>query len=111
MIALVVEDEPLTAMLAASLLRDFGYKVFEARTVGEALSVLEKEQGFTLLFSDIELADGSSGVDLATEVAEAHPDIRIVVTSGRSRPATLPNGAQFVPKPYSEQQLTKALRG
>lgn len=30
MIALLVEDEPLIAMLAGSILRDFGYTVFEA---------------------------------------------------------------------------------
>ena len=110
MIALLVEDEPLIAMLAGSILRDFGYTVFEARTRGEAMSILSTEHGITLLFTDIELADGSSGVDLAGEVARLHPNIRIVVTSGRHRPAVLPDGAQFVPKPYTECHLAKAFR-
>lgn len=108
MVALLVEDEPLIAMLAGSILRDLGYVVHEARTKGEADQLLLEESGFSLLFTDIELADGSSGVDLAMEVAKSHPAIRIVVTSGRNKPAVLPDGAQFVPKPYTERQLSNA---
>ena len=108
MIALLVEDEPLTAMLAGSILRDFGYTVFEARTKTEAIRYLSTKPGFTLLFTDIELADGSSGADLAHEVARLHPKIRIVVTSGRQQAAVLPDGAQFVSKPYTERHLAKA---
>jgi DNA-binding NtrC family response regulator len=81
--ALVVEDEPLIAMLAREMLTDFGYTVFEARTAGDALGILSLEDGITLLFTDIDLADGSSGVDLAKEIARIRPEISIVVTSGR----------------------------
>lgn len=35
MIALLIEDEPLIAMLAGGILRDLDYPVFEARTKGE----------------------------------------------------------------------------
>lgn len=45
MIALLVEDEPLIAMLAGSILRDLGYAFFEARTKGEAMSILSKDTG------------------------------------------------------------------
>lgn len=109
MIALLVEDEPLIAMLANGILLDLGYIVFEARTKGEALTVLANEHGVTLLFTDVQLADGSSGVDLSNEVANDRPDIRIVVTSGRTLPAVLPEGARFVPKPYTAHQLATAI--
>jgi CheY-like chemotaxis protein len=107
--ALVVEDEPLIAMLAREILTDFGYTVFEARTAGDALSILSLEDGITLLFTDIDLADGSYGVDLAKEIARSRPEISIVVTSGRGRSAVLPRRAQFLPKPYTEEDLAKAL--
>lgn len=110
MIALLVEGEPLIAMLADSILRDFGYTVFEARTKGEAMSILSKEYGIILLFTHIELADGSSGIDLASEVSRLHPNIRILVTSGRHRPSVLPNGAKFVPKPCTASHPAKAFR-
>ena len=109
MIALLVEDEPLVAMIGLSILKDMGYAVFEARTRDEALSVLSHEAGITLLFTDVQLADGSSGAALAHDVAKDRPDIRIVVTSGRKRPAVLPDGTAFLPKPYTDSQLVSVV--
>jgi CheY-like chemotaxis protein len=108
LIALLVEDEPLIAMLACGILRELGYTVFEASTKGEALLVLANEAGVTLLFTDVQLADGSSGIDLSHKVANDWPHIRIVVTSGRMLPTVLPDGAKFVPKPYTARQLAAA---
>lgn len=105
MIALLVEDEPLIAMAGLSILNDLGYTVLEARKRDEALAVVVSEGKITLLFTDVQLADGSSGADLAHDVANDRPDIRIVVTSGRMRPDALPRGAVFLPKPYNESQL------
>lgn len=110
MIALLVEDEPLIAMLGLSILKDMGYDVFEARTKDEALSVLSHEAGITLLFTDVQLADGSSGADLAHVVAADRPDVHIVVTSGHKRPAVLPDGTAFLPKPYTVSQLASVVR-
>ncbi len=109
-IALVVEDEPLIAMLACDLLSDLGYIVFEARTTKEAMEVLTKVEGILILFTDVDLADGSSGVDLAVRARQQFPTVRIVVTSGRVKPATLPDSVPFIPKPYSRECLTTALR-
>jgi CheY-like chemotaxis protein len=107
--ALVVEDEPLIAMVACDMLQDLGYTVFEATTRSEAAAILAETRGVTLLFTDIELADGSSGVDLAREVARGYPEIRIVITSGRTGPNAIPDGARFIPKPYAQQHLASAL--
>lgn len=109
-IALVVEDEPLIAMLACDLLSDLGYIVFEARTTKEAMEVLTDVEGILILFTDVDLADGSSGVDLAVLAKQQFPTVRIVVTSGRVKPATLPDSVPFIPKPYSRECLTAALR-
>ena len=107
--ALIVEDDALVAVAAALMLEDFGYSVVEARTRCEAQAVLARTMDIALLFTDIELADGSSGVDLAYEVAVTRPDISIVVTSGRIHCPRLPRGAQFLPKPYSEAHLAIAV--
>ncbi|MFN7091857.1 MAG: response regulator [Allorhizobium sp.] len=106
---LVVEDEPLIAMIAGEILEDLGYEVLDARTKREALAVLAVEKAVTLLFTDIDLADGSSGIDLAIVFARLHPGIPIVVTSGRFQPTALPAGARFLPKPYSDQDLAEAI--
>ena len=70
--------------------------------------VLADKDSVTLLFTDLQLADGSSGVDLSHEVANDRPDIHILVTSGRTLPAVLPDGAKFVSKPYTAYQLAAA---
>lgn len=108
MTALLVEDEPLIAWLAIGILQDLGYIVFEARTKHEALAVLGREAGIALLFTDEQLADGSLGSELARQVSNDHPDIRIVITSGCKRPESMPDGAVFVPKPYTERLLASA---
>jgi two-component system, response regulator PdtaR len=108
LIALLVEDEPLIAMHAAGILHDLGYMVFEARTKGEALTILANEDSVTLLFTDVQLADGSSGLDLSHQVAKDRPEIRIVVTSGRTVPTHLPGNAIFVSKPYTSDHLAAA---
>jgi CheY-like chemotaxis protein len=108
-IALLVEDEPLIAMIAADMLDELGYQVLEARTKREAMDVLAVEDGITLLFTDIDLADGSSGTELAIEFARMYPSVTIVVTSGRFQPTLLPAGARFLPKPYSDHDLSEAI--
>lgn len=108
-IVLLVEDEPLIAMIGGEMMEHLGYEVLDARTKKEALTVLAVEKTVTLLFTDIDLADGSSGIDLAREFARLHPGVAIVITSGRFRPAALPAGARFLPKPYSDHDLAEAL--
>ncbi|MFN7093155.1 MAG: response regulator [Allorhizobium sp.] len=108
-IVLLVEDEPLIAMVGCEMMEDLGFEVLEARTVSEALAVLGVEKGVTLLFTDIDLADGSSGMDLAREFARMRRGVPIIVTSGRIRPTALPAGARFLPKPYSDYDLAEAL--
>lgn len=108
-IALLVEDEPLIAMDGCEIMQDLGFEVLEARTESEALAVLGVESRVTLLFTDIDLADGSSGLDLAHEFARLRPGVPIIVTSGRFRPIALPAGARFLPKPYSDSDLAAAI--
>jgi two-component system, response regulator PdtaR len=108
-IVLLVEDEPLIAMVGCDIMQDLGFEVLEARTEMEALAVLGAEGHVTLLFTDIDLADGSSGMDVAHEFARLRPGVPIIITSGRFRPSALPAGARFLPKPYSAGDLAAAL--
>lgn len=108
-VVLLVEDEPLIAMVAGEIMEDLGYEVLDASTKRGALAVLAAERRITLLFTDIDLADGSSGIELAREFAQLCPGIPIVVTSGRFQPIGMPPGARFLPKPYSDQDVAEAI--
>ncbi len=73
--ALVVEDEPMTRMVAADAISEVGVKVLEASDAGEALRILGDHPKVSLLFTDIELPGGMDGRALAEEVHGARPDV------------------------------------
>src|SRR5437016_9555126 len=52
---LVVEDEVLIRLMISEYLREFGYRVVEARTGAEARRVLQSSQPVDLVFSDIRM--------------------------------------------------------
>ncbi len=112
---LVVEDEDSVRDLAATILRKSGYEVFEAPNVAEAVRIFEQEDGrFDLVFSDVVLPD-KSGVQLADELLQRSPGLRLLMSSGhashRSQWDTIKEkGLPFLQKPYSLSGLLKMVR-
>ncbi|NUN50770.1 MAG: PAS domain S-box protein [Candidatus Brocadiae bacterium] len=114
-VVLVVEDDLRVRRLAATLLRDTGYTVLEAETAGEALVRIERlSEPLDLLLADVVLP-GKSGVDLAMRALSLRPNLRVVLTSGypdseASRLGALPPGTAFLPKPFTEESLSRCVR-
>lgn len=108
---LVVEDEPIVRFCAAEMLLDAGFEVLEAPAADRALTILEERPDVAVLFTDIEMPGTLDGSALAAIVRHRWPAIRIVLTSGRMRPAaqTLPPLAIFLPKPYQADELVMLL--
>ena len=67
---LIIEDEPLIAADLTSLVEQLGHEVTTiARTHDEAVrAALQRRSG--LILSDIQLADGSSGLDAVNDVSD-----------------------------------------
>jgi CheY-like chemotaxis protein len=110
-LVLVVEDEGLVRLMAVDMLEDAGFAVIEASSADEAWTVLEDRGGdIGVLFTDIEMPGSMNGFALASRVAERWPHIRLVMTSGRCRPAKrdVPDHGKFVPKPYFADQVLDA---
>lgn len=105
--ALVVEDEPMTRMVAADAISEVGVKVYEAGDAGEALHLLGEHPKVGLLFTDIELPGNMDGLVLAKEVHHVRPDVELVVTSGTHNLADsdLPDSGTFLSKPYRTERL------
>ena len=89
-------------MMATDMLEDAGFTVVEAATADAAWTILESRSDIDVLFTDIEMPGSMNGYALAGPVAERWPHIRLVLTSGRCRPAAsdVPDHGRFVPKPY-----------
>jgi CheY-like chemotaxis protein len=65
---LIIEDEPLIAMDLESLVQDLGHRVTAiARTRNEAVAAVRAARP-GLVLADIQLADGSSGLDAINEI-------------------------------------------
>lgn len=109
---LIVEDEELVRQVTARMLRSLEYAVVAVKTAQEALEVIAGRK-IDVLFTDVLLGTGANGMTLARQVAQAHPDIAIVLTSGYGAThfsfADLPSHTQFIAKPFSSETLRQGL--
>jgi CheY-like chemotaxis protein len=109
---LVVEDDEAVRATTSALLRDLGYAVFEAASARDALAQL-REARVDLVFSDVILPDGMSGVDLAAEIRRHFPALPVLLTSGytaqRLNLARATARYALLKKPYSEAELSEAV--
>lgn len=104
---LIIEDEPLIAHDLRSIVEELGHRVVGmARTHREAVAAIEaSEPG--LILADIQLADGSSGLDAVNEILGAMSTPVIFVTAYPERFLTgaPPEPAFLVTKPFSVESL------
>lgn len=67
---MIIEDEPLIAMDIEQMVESLGHEVVGiARTKDEALELYRKEKP-RMVLADIQLADGSSGIDAVNEILQ-----------------------------------------
>jgi DNA-binding response OmpR family regulator len=79
---LVMESDVLVRMVLAEYLRECGYKVIEATSADEALTILNTEIGIDMVFSGAQPQDGVDGFSLAHRIRISHPGVEIILTSG-----------------------------
>jgi PAS domain S-box-containing protein len=112
---LVAEDERSIRRLIRELLTALGYQVLEAADGNEALRVSrEYDKPIHLLLTD-SVMPFMSGRDLARQLAETRPEIRILYMSGYTAPALAANGhgvaaADFLEKPFTPSTLARKVR-
>ena len=70
---LVVEDDDRVRRLTAARLETLGYRVLEAANGAAALKLLNDMGDIDLVFTDLVMPGGMSGLDLARRVREARP--------------------------------------
>ncbi|MGK6322875.1 response regulator [Sphingomonas sp. DT-51] len=108
---LLVEDELFVRMIGADALAEAGYRVIEAGDADEALARLERSADVQVLFTDIRMPGTMDGLQLAGEVHRRWPSIRILLTSGDTRPTRddIPDDGRFLAKPYRFEVLSREL--
>ena len=107
---MIIEDEPLIAMDIEQLVESLGHKVVSiARTHREAVSLFESTRP-KMILADIQLADGSSGIDAVNDILNAHSVPVIFITAFPERLLTgeRPEPTFLVTKPFNPE-MVKAL--
>lgn len=110
---LLVEDDPVQLMEAATALREVGYDVAEASTVAAAQAHLAARPELVALVADVDLAGAPlTGFILAKAVAARWPERAILIVSGFVWPdeGDVPMGAAYLRKPFTADGLARALR-
>jgi len=107
---LIIEDEPMIAMDLESLMTESGHRVIGmASTHTEALGIVaERKPG--LVLADIQLADGSSGIDAVNDMLKsfAAPIVFITAFPERLLTGEKPEPAFLITKPF-DADLVKAI--
>lgn len=107
---MIIEDEPLIAMDIESMVEELGHSVTGiARTHAEAVELFNRHRPGMVL-ADIQLADGSSGIDAVNDILRTAniPVIFITAFPERLLTGERPEPAFLVTKPFNPQ-MVKAL--
>lgn len=104
---LIIEDEPLIAHDLQTIVEELGHRVIgTARTHGEALAeIAERKPG--LILADIQLADGSSGLEAVNEILGdlSIPVIFVTAYPERFLTGEPPEPAYLIAKPFRVEAL------
>ena len=112
---LVVEDDPHVRAVAVGSLKQAGYVVLEAATAAAAEKLAADYAGpLHALLCDVILPDGRGPI-VAKRLLERFPDAVVLYTSGYAEDTIVRHGevdpdVNFLPKPYTPDALTRALR-
>jgi PAS domain S-box-containing protein len=106
---LIVEDDALLAELAAGMLAELGFEGMVTHSAKEALDLLAGGDRPKLIFTDIVMPGGISGIELARKVRERFPELPILLTTGYSEEVGGTHGFPVLQKPYELEALGTAL--
>ena len=110
---LLVEDDPRLRRVLSRRLRSLGYQVFEAENGAAALAELAELPEVALLFTDMVMPGGMTGLELAEAALAIKPSLKILFTSGYAEPAIARLGQQkgaWLKKPYTAEELAETIR-
>jgi PAS domain S-box-containing protein len=109
---LIVEDNSDVGTFAVQALTELGFRTVLTASAHQAMAELESDADrFDVVFSDV-VMPGMTGIEFAHQLARRYPQLPVVLTSGYSHVLadTGSDGFELLHKPYSLDQLSRALR-
>jgi two-component system, cell cycle sensor histidine kinase and response regulator CckA len=112
---LVIEDEGPVRQLVQSLLTNAGYTVLALDDAVRALSLSESDMSdVDLLLTDV-VMPGMSGPDVAAQLVQVRPDLKVLYVSGYTEHPSitegqLPDRTTWLQKPFTRDELLSKVR-
>jgi CheY-like chemotaxis protein len=110
---LLVEDDASLRRLVTQGLRQMGYIVLEADNGRTAMNLWQEHgQQIDLLFSDMVMPEGMTGLDLAEKFKQAKSNLKIIISSGYNvdmagHSSQTAGGIVYLQKPYEVEVLSR----
>ena len=112
-IVLVVDDDAELRTTVVRQLDGLGYRTLEAADAATALQTLEKIASVAVLFGDLVMPGGMTGLELARRASAQRPGLKIILSSGHAGlVASAADAEQFslLNKPYRREELARRLK-
>jgi two-component system, cell cycle sensor histidine kinase and response regulator CckA len=112
---LVVEDNDSVRDVAAAMIEEMGFNVITAINGVEGLKTIEERLDIDLVLSDVIMAGGMNGPELAAKAMKIRPDLKVLFMSGYAPGSVrlmqdLPDSIELVNKPFTRNDLTEKVR-
>lgn len=111
-VILVVEDDRLVQELVSEALLDGGFETVITTTGEEAITLLQGDNGYRALVTDINLGGKLTGWEVATRARELNPAIPVVYMTGAAAEEWSAHGVPnsiLLNKPFAPAQLVTAV--
>jgi signal transduction histidine kinase len=112
---LVVEDDDGVRQTVIEALAGLGYSVLAAGDGREAIAALAGTQHIDLVFTDVVMPQGVSGIEVAKEAVRLRKGIKVLLSSGYPLDVLRTEGDGYsdfplFPKPYRHADLAREIR-
>lgn len=113
-VVLIVDDDPAVRRTVREMLTTMSFHVLEASHAQDALRIAERHDGpIHLLLTDV-VMPGMSGRNIADELLQTRPHIKVLYMSGYSRDILLEQGVtpgrMLLQKPFTQSELQSRVR-
>jgi signal transduction histidine kinase len=108
---LLVEDDEEVSALTRELLASLGFSAIQVASAEAALGALANNRRIDVVLSDVMMAGGVSGIQLAREIRARRPDLPVLLTTGYVESLADVKDSEFAVllKPYTVEALADAL--
>ena len=108
---LIVEDDADVRQTSIAMLQDLGHNILIARNGAEALALVQAGNPIDILFTDMVMPGGMSGLELANQAVAVSPSLRVLITTGYpAHPGLVRNEFAVLPKPFNRRDLELLVR-